>query len=188
VTVWDVQTGVSVITYSGHTDSVERIAWSPDGARIASAGYDGTVQVWDAKTGHVILTYKGHAAPVWEVAWSPDGKRIASGTGAAGAHGPVTANNSINVWDAATGQTLLTYAGSPMSVQAYALSWSPDGKLLASGGDDKLVRIWDAMTGQTQMEYRGHSDTVFKVAWSPDGARIASASVDGTAQIWRPEV
>jgi WD40 repeat protein len=184
VNVYDTQTGNVIVTYTGHTASVEHIAWSPDGTRIASASYDGTLQVWDAKTGQHRVTYSGHGAPVWEVAWSPDGTRIVSGTGAAGIHGPVTADNSIRVWDPATGQTLLTYTGS--TAQAYALAWSPDGKRIASGGDDKLVRVWSATTGETALLYRGHSDIIFHVAWSPDGTRIASASVDGTVQIWRP--
>ena len=104
----------------------------------------------------------------------------------AGAYGPVTTNNSIQVWDATTGRTLLTYKGS--SSQAYALAWSPDGKHIASGGDDNIVRVWDASTGQTFLQYRGQNDVIFKVAWSPDGTMIASASADGTVQIWRPQV
>jgi len=131
VKVWDVRTGEALVTYAGHSDSVERVAWSPDGTRIASASYDGTVQVWEARTGRKRLTYSDQGAPVWEVAWSPDGTRIVSGTGAAGAHGPVTANNSVKVWDAATGQTLLSYAGS--TGQAYALARSHDGQRIASG-------------------------------------------------------
>jgi len=187
VKVWDVASGKAVVTYTGHSGSVERIAWSPDGKHIASAGYDGTVQVWDAATGKTVLIYKGHAAPVWEVAWSPDGTRLVSGTGAAGAHGPVTSGNSVRVWDAATGKTMLTYTGATSQTQTYALAWSPDGKQIASGGDDNTVHIWDAATGNTLMRYRGHSDIIFKLAWSPDGTRIASASVDGTAQVWRPQ-
>src|SRR5581483_3885577 len=93
------------------TGFVARIAWSPDGTLIASASADGTVQIWKAATGDQVLTFSDSHAPVWEVAWSPDGTRIASGTGAAGTSGPNTHNNSVKVWDATTGKTLLTYTG-----------------------------------------------------------------------------
>jgi WD40 repeat protein len=153
--------------------------------RIATASYDETVQVWEAKTGHHLLTYKGHSAPAWSVACSPDGARIVSGTGAAGSHGPVTTNNSVQVWDATTGKTLLTLAG--LAGQAYALSWSHDGTRIAAGGDDHLVHIWDVATGREILEYKGHSDSIFGTSWSPDDTLIASASVDGTVQVWRPQ-
>lgn len=188
VDVWNVSTGKLLTTYKGHTAPVARVAWSPGGSLVASASYDGTVQVWEAKTGHKLLTYTGNGAPVWEVAWSPDGKHIASGTGAAGSAGPVTAHNSVKVWDATSGQTVLSYTGVNDTTQTYALAWSPDGKRIASGSDDKLVRIWDAASGRTLLEYQGHKDIIFKVAWSPNGALIASASVDGTVQVWSPAI
>ncbi len=184
--VWDVTTGKPLTTYKGHTASVERLAWSPDGTRIATAGYDDTVQVWEARTGRQLVTYKGHTAPVWSVAWSPGGKSIVSGTGAAGSHGPVTENNSVQVWDATTGKTLLTLSG--LSGQAYALAWSHDGTRIAAGGDDHLVHLWDATSGWETLRYQGHGDIVFGVNWSPDDSLIASASVDGTVQIWRPQM
>jgi len=182
--VWDVASGKPLTTYKGHTDSVERLAWSPDWTRIATASYDGTVQIWAAKTGHHLLTYK-QGAPVWSVTWSPDSKKIVSGTGAAGSHGPVTTNNSVQVWDAATGAKLLTLTG--ISGQAYALDWSHDSAHIAAGGDDKLVHLWDAASGQKLPSYKGHSNIVFGVRWSPDDSLIASASVDGTVQVWRPQ-
>jgi len=183
-----VQTGKLQVNYTGHSASVARVAWSPDGSRIASASDDGTVQIWEAKSGKHLLTYNGNGAPVWEVAWSPDGKRLVSGTGAAGSSGPVTSNNSVKVWNAATGQTLITYAGTNAQTQTYALAWSPDGKQIASGSDDGLVHIWDASTGQTFFQYHGHTSAIFKVAWSPDGKLIASASDDGTVQVWKPQM
>jgi WD domain, G-beta repeat len=70
-----------VYRYTGHTASVNAVAWSPDGKRIASRSDDGTVQVWNAADGSQVYTYRGHAGySVDAVAWSPDGKRIASGS------------------------------------------------------------------------------------------------------------
>ncbi len=183
VTVKDAASGKTLLIYKGHSGPVARITWSPDGTRIASASYDTMVQIWNATTGQHILTYSDHKAPVWSVAWSPDGKRIVSGTGASGHNNPNTTNNSIKVWDATTGKTLLMFA-SPSYSEAYAIAWSPDGTQVASGGDDVQVHVWNATTGQLIYQHQGQKDLIWKIAWSPDGTKIASSSQDGSVLVW----
>jgi WD40 repeat protein/tRNA A-37 threonylcarbamoyl transferase component Bud32 len=156
-------------TYTGHSGYVTAVAWSPDGARIASASEDETIQVWNATSGQTLFTSRGHPRQAHVVAWSPDSRYIASGCW----------GNSVGVWDAATGQRVATYRSATVVT---TLAWSPDGKYIASANDDK-VRIWDAKTGENLFTYRGHFDLVYVVAWSPDGAHIASAS-GKTAHIW----
>ena len=208
------QKSSTLYTYGGHSFSVEAIAWSPNGKRIASASVDGTVQVWDALTGGHVFTYRGHSFSVEAIAWSPDGKRIAS----------ASSDGSVQVWMAATGERLLTYRGHTGPVKAVAWSpdstriasagddgtmqvwmattmrplrtyrghagsvdavaWSPDGTQLAFAGEDKTVRQWEATTGDSIHTYTGHTDWVKAVAWSPDGRYIASASIDGTVRVW----
>ncbi len=70
------------------------------------------------------------------------------------------------------------------SSRVTAVTWSPDGNLIASASYDKTVRIWNASSGDTTFICKGHTDRVNAVAWSPDSRRIVSASNDGTAQIW----
>jgi serine/threonine protein kinase len=77
---------------------------------------------------------------------------------------------------------LYTYRGHSDGVNAVA--WSPDGKRIASGGQDNTVQVWDAVDGGNVFTYRGHSDPVAAVAWSPDGRRIASGGWDNTVQVW----
>jgi WD40 repeat protein len=70
------------------------------------------------------------------------------------------------------------------SDQAFAVAFAPDGKTIASGGDDRVVRLWDAATGQELRTLSGHTDGVNALAFSPDGTMLVSASEDRTARLW----
>ena len=161
-------------TYLGDGTAVYAVAWSPDGKRIASAGYDNTVQVWNATDGSNVFTYQGHTegGSVDAVAWSPDGSRIASASG----------DKTVQVWNATDGRNAFTYRGHSDFVTAVA--WSPDGKRIASAGYDNTVQVWNATDGSNAYTYRGHTGAVIAVAWSRDGSRIASGSGDKTVQVW----
>ncbi|RMF45756.1 MAG: hypothetical protein D6750_11385, partial [Bacteroidetes bacterium] len=65
-----------------------------------------------------------------------------------------------------------------------SVSWSPDGRRLASDSSDSTVRIWDAASGQLLRTLAGHTDWVRSVSWSPDGRYLASGSDDGTVRLW----
>jgi tRNA A-37 threonylcarbamoyl transferase component Bud32 len=160
------------LTLKGHTHPVSGVAFSPDGRRIASGSWDGTVKVWEALTGQQLLTLQGHTGAVISVAFSPDGRRLASGNG----DGPV------KVWDTSTGQGLLTLKGHTHLVDSVA--YSPNGRRVASASQDQTVKLWDAWTGQDLLTLKGHRSWVNSVAFSPDGRRVASASDDGMVKLW----
>jgi RNA polymerase sigma factor (sigma-70 family) len=115
-----------------------------------------------------ILTLGG----VGSMAYSPDGKRLASPNG----------DNTANVWDALTGQELLSLKGHTGRVLSVA--YSPDGKRLASAASDKIVKVWDAQTGKELRTLKGDSGEVYSLVYSPDGKHLASTSEDKTVTVW----
>ncbi len=144
------------------------------------------MKVWDAQTGQELLSLRGHASSVSSVAFSPDGKRLASGSGTWDATKRAFVSGEVKLWDAQTGQEMLTLKGHTAMVVSVA--FSPDGKRLASGSGDDInrypprpgeVKVWDAQTGQELLSLQGGRS----VAYSPDGKRLASASAAGV-KVW----
>jgi eukaryotic-like serine/threonine-protein kinase len=189
VKVWDAMTGQGSLTLKGHTDYVNSVSFSPNGQRLASASDDKTVKVWDATTGQESLTLKGHTSSVTSVSFSPNGQRLASAsideTFADGSTDRADSGPQLKVWDATTGQELLSLKGHTDYVNS--VRFSPDGQRLASASDDGTVKVWDAMVGQELLTLKGHTgDTnwVRSVRFSPDGQQLASASYDNTVKVW----
>jgi DNA-binding beta-propeller fold protein YncE len=132
----------------GHTDDVNSVAYSPDGAHIVSGSRDRTVRVWDAQTGKELAVLKGHSNEVNSVAFSPDGAHIASGS----------FDKTVRVWDAQTGKELAVLEGHSDWVSSVA--FSPDGAHIVSASSDETVRVWDAQTGKELAVLEGHSSDV----------------------------
>lgn len=140
VHVHNASTGETIFDYIGHTALVDTVTWSPDGQLIASGSLDNTVRVWQAGVNVLYPTvyiYHGHSDVVNKVAWSPDSKRIASASG----YGVVgTKDNTVQVWDATTGEHVYIYKGHSGPVTG--VTWSPNSKYIASSSADKTVQVW----------------------------------------------
>jgi len=170
------------LTYRGHAGRVTAVAWSPDGKYIASGGDDHTIQVWNALTGTRLLISQGHSGGVPAVAWSPDSTLIASASAGPSISGAPASDNTVQVWNAATGQSIYAYHGHASGITDVA--WSPKGDRIASSSSDYTVQVWDATNGQHPLILRTHSWYEWTVAWSPDGKRLASGGPDNAIWIW----
>jgi WD40 repeat protein len=91
-------------------------------------------------------------------------------------------DETVRLWDAATGALLQTLEGHTSSVTSVA--FSPDGKQVVSGSYDKTVRLWDAATGALLQTLEGHTDSASLAAFSPNGKQVVSGSYDKTVRLW----
>ncbi len=135
------------------------VAHSPKGGWIATGAKDNTVRIWEAKCGRPVRTLEGHEGWVIALAFSPDGSRLAT----------ASADHTARVWEVETGRCLFSLQGQtnrilqaawdwdtfgswpstarPHTDWVLQVAWSPDGKIIATGGQDGTAHLWDAATG-----------------------------------------
>ncbi len=158
---------------------ITSIAISPGGKIVATGGSDGLVHLWAAQDGRWLETLTGHAAPVQQLAFASQDLLVSIDSGKS-----VLAWNLRPQWKLARvlgtkSESRLDIAESPLVDRVLALSFSPDGRFLASAGGEPSrggeLLIWETDDWDVQREFRElHSDTINAVAFSRDGKRLAT--------------
>ncbi len=169
---------------AGHTDSVNKVVFSPDGHTLATGSADRTVRLWNVTdpTHPTPLgqPLTGHTNSVNAVVFSPDRRTLASGG----------ADQTVRLWNV-TDPAHPTPLGQPLTGHTNvvtAVVFSPDGRTLASTSDDQSVRLWNvtdpAHPTALGQPLTGHTSNVRSVVFSPDGHTLATGSNDRTVRLW----
>jgi len=153
---------------------VTALAFHPDGKTLISGGYQQAL-VWDLNNAKLARRIGPLAGQVRALAFSADGRTLAVAVGVPGRSGAVT------LLDFETGAAT-TLEETKDEVLAVALS--PDGRFLAAGGTDAVVRVWDLADKQPATDLKAHSDWISGLAFSPDGKLLATGSADKTVRVW----
>src|SRR5262249_48617327 len=135
----------------------------------------------------VVRELRGLKSMIAGLVFSPDGKTLATtaqqriGLRVAGEQEEQD-TNSVHLWDVASGQPRLAFAGPP---HGGAVNYSGDGKMLASLEFlGKTIGLWEAATGKERAQLEGHREMIFSLSFAPDGRTMASGSMDGTVRLW----
>lgn len=149
------------------------VSFSPDSKRLAISTSRGEVSLFSLPDGQRIgpahflpTTFQPHEI-------TRDGRYFATGS----------IDGVARIWNGHTGQLIRELRhGSEIN----SIEFSPDGELLATAGEDRIVNLWEIESGRRRLQLTGHKNEVLSVSYSPDGRQLATASLDNTARVWDP--
>jgi len=161
-----------VFVQLGHSNTVNTVAFSPDGKFALSGSERGTFILWDVSTGREIRSLQGTSAHVEGVAFSPDGQHVLYGA----------YDNSLELWNIYSGPLIHSFKGHNKHVGAVA--FSPDGQRALSGSKDGMLKLWNVNSGREIRSFQGHERDVLSVTFSPDGQLALSGAYGQELKLW----
>ncbi len=179
VRLWDVATAsnITTFTFAAQSSVIEYLVPSPDGKSFIFPSGSGILERLDPATGTLTSTELQGNVGNWlfgiSMAYSPDGRTLATA---------LRDENAVQLWDVATRTRIATLEGHEREVRT--VSFSPDGRKLASGSGDGTVRLWDVATRTIAAPPLDNGWQPLCVAFSPDGATLAYGTFNGSVPIW----
>ncbi|KAI6674750.1 hypothetical protein NL676_002656 [Syzygium grande] len=157
IRIWEVKTGRCLNVIRAHSMPVTSVHFNRDGSLIVSGSHDGSCKIWDTKNGACLKTLIDDTVPAVSFAkFSPNGKFILV----------ATLNDTLKLWNYATGKFLKIYTGHKNSVYCLTSTFSvTNGKYIVSGSEDRCICIWDLQGKNLIQKLEGHSDTAVMYRW-----------------------
>ena len=169
--IWDI-TGAQTVREFAGPEQAAVLGFSPDCRCFAMSRADGSISLYVFGGDKVRQLLPGLKTD--QIAFRPDGRQMAcTGKGA----------GKVNILDVETGAILRSL---PHSADCFILAWSPDGRLLAAGSDDRNIHLWDAWDWRRQAILEGHQLEIVSLVFSPDSHVLASSGSEGTTRLWDP--
>jgi WD40 repeat protein len=165
---WDASTMFPVLSFNSKMD-IKSASFDATGSRLVLTSYRGIVEVWDTLKRTRLHTLNQKRAPKSMAVFFPDGSRIVGGSYS---HDNSMDNGIIDIWDAQTGEVLVSTRAHEHGINTVAIS--PDGTRLATGSRDKTVKLWDTANYRLALALNTEEDYVHSIAFSADGSLVAS--------------
>ena len=165
IRLWDVETGKSNLMTTGHTEAIRTLGLFEDGKMLVSASADCTLRLWNTETQDQQLIPVKHPWSAFDFAFSQDGNTVAIGN----------TGGRARLWSTDT-EDFITILKAKDRAPITHVTFSPNDKILASGGFGGIVELWDVLNHQYIATLNDHTNEISALTFSPDGKTLASAA------------
>jgi RNA polymerase sigma factor (sigma-70 family) len=182
---WDVGSGKEIGVVAKYLHGFDGFVLAPDGKTLAAVCRDRetSIRLYATAAGKELRRIAGSPELNQSLAFSPDSKVLAVADGPRPRPDSRVFFHYIHLWDVAAGKELRLFGKTSISYW-WAVQFSPDGRTLATAGEDNGIRLWEVATGEERLQLRGHAGRVAKLLFTDRGKKLISASSDTTALVW----